>query len=221
MAVYFIEQSETGLVKIGVSDNPEKRLRQLQTSSPHSLSIIRCVDSWSFPEERWLHSHYFHARQSGEWFDWEDSMLTIDVPEDLRNEIDHRREIKADILHDMNGASLESIKAAAHILKISALAERLKKEDEKRQQAEERKKLEADADAHAINLLKNTTMALVSDVLVNSELTMTAREIGQKCFAVRKMEQKSKIEMLDKMEDLGIIISAKDGRFTRYGSATS
>lgn len=39
--VYFMQQGETGPIKIGVSDHPQSRRRRLQTGSPHELKVIQ------------------------------------------------------------------------------------------------------------------------------------------------------------------------------------
>lgn len=40
--VYFIEGG--GFVKIGVAENPEIRLKALQTGCPHDLRLICCIE---------------------------------------------------------------------------------------------------------------------------------------------------------------------------------
>jgi hypothetical protein len=70
--LYFIQSAVTGAVKIGVSKHPSKRLRQLQTGSPHLLRLILVL-----PEkaslERSLHSKMKRGKQTGgtEWFSHE------------------------------------------------------------------------------------------------------------------------------------------------------
>jgi hypothetical protein len=39
--VYFMQQGETGPIKIGVRDHPQSRRRRLQTGSPHELKVIQ------------------------------------------------------------------------------------------------------------------------------------------------------------------------------------
>ena len=75
-AVYFIRAVETGHVKVGVSANPEARLRYFMAVSPLTLELLA---SWILPEqrtqrqeamgiERRLHERYVHAHHRGEWF---------------------------------------------------------------------------------------------------------------------------------------------------------
>lgn len=58
-------------VKIGISKNPEKRLKELQTSHPRKLSIMKIfsVQCAALPVERVLHKLLSHKRSSGEWFE--------------------------------------------------------------------------------------------------------------------------------------------------------
>lgn len=70
--VYFMQQGETGPIKIGVSDHPQTRRKRLQTGSPHELRIIR---TFVAPDdnalENGLHKDPIlrEARMEGEWFD--------------------------------------------------------------------------------------------------------------------------------------------------------
>lgn len=70
-SVYFVlqdfEKERLGLVKVGYAQNPETRVRELQTGSPHELRLLA---HWPAPRalEGWVHSELsrFHIR--GEWF---------------------------------------------------------------------------------------------------------------------------------------------------------
>jgi len=59
-------------IKIGVADNPEKRLSELQTGSPYGLALISKFEMPSreaaYNLECWLHKRFKSARMSGEWF---------------------------------------------------------------------------------------------------------------------------------------------------------
>ena len=69
--VYFIQQGR-GSVKIGVSDDPEKRLRTMQTGNQKPLRLLGSVPfqsrSDAFEVEKYLHEKYSHYRSKGEWF---------------------------------------------------------------------------------------------------------------------------------------------------------
>ena len=68
--LYVIQSDKTGAVKIGRSSDPEKRLLQLQTGSPHKLQILATYEGKG-DEEKFLHRtvNRFRLRvQKGEWF---------------------------------------------------------------------------------------------------------------------------------------------------------
>ena len=69
-SVYVIA-GDHGLTKIGISDNPESRLRTLQTGSAHHLHIAHIVDvpaASAFDIEQEAHHLLANRRKSGEWF---------------------------------------------------------------------------------------------------------------------------------------------------------
>ncbi|MFJ8856618.1 GIY-YIG nuclease family protein [Streptomyces sp. NPDC102437] len=67
--VYVIGPAGSTRVKIGTSNNPEKRLKELQTGNPDRLGIL-----WSTPGgrelESMLHRAFAAYRVEGEWFDF-------------------------------------------------------------------------------------------------------------------------------------------------------
>ncbi len=65
--VYFIEAIGAGVIKIGISQNPEARLRSLQTASPTPLRLIVAVYGTANLERR-LHRKFSPMRRNGEWF---------------------------------------------------------------------------------------------------------------------------------------------------------
>lgn len=67
--VYLIQAVGTNYYKIGISTNPQARLKALQAQSPHKLVLIACqmnYDAWRF--EQSLHSRFSSCRTQGEWF---------------------------------------------------------------------------------------------------------------------------------------------------------
>ncbi|WP_331737688.1 GIY-YIG nuclease family protein (plasmid) [Streptomyces sp. NBC_01732] len=66
--VYLIGSPESPLVKIGWSDNPERRLRDLQTGSPVLLKLLALFEGGAVIE-RELHRRFADKRRHGEWFD--------------------------------------------------------------------------------------------------------------------------------------------------------
>lgn len=65
LLVYFIEGA--GLVKIGLSGDPLRRLRQLQYMSPVPLRLLGTVKG-GYPQERKLHIQFWEHHDHGEWF---------------------------------------------------------------------------------------------------------------------------------------------------------
>lgn len=70
--VYLIIQTATGFVKVGVSDNPAKRLCSLQIASPFKLELFRKSSfdrrETAFAAENRIHRALAPCRISGEWF---------------------------------------------------------------------------------------------------------------------------------------------------------
>lgn len=66
--IYFIQQGDDGPVKIGYATVIEKRLRALQSASPHQLKVIGSMQG-SVIDERKLHIQFSKHRLQGEWFE--------------------------------------------------------------------------------------------------------------------------------------------------------
>lgn len=69
--IYFICDGD--FVKIGISDNPEKRLSHLQTSNPKKLTLLYTMDG-NETLEKLLHSIFSQYRVRGEWFEYTGSL---------------------------------------------------------------------------------------------------------------------------------------------------
>ncbi len=71
--VYIIENTYLHDTKIGISNKPEKRIRQLQTGSSRPLKIRHIIKFNTRYEatkvEEALHKKYSKHRLTGEWFD--------------------------------------------------------------------------------------------------------------------------------------------------------
>ncbi len=69
--IYFIQQEADGPIKIGVSTDPCKRLRQLQTSTQYKLRLVALLPD-PVRERDWteasIHKSFAHLHISGEWF---------------------------------------------------------------------------------------------------------------------------------------------------------
>lgn len=73
MFVYFIEcMAEMEPIKIGVSHNPGRRLKDLQGSNPFSLRLLETVrfqnETQAYAMEKMLHEIFDMRRMTGEWF---------------------------------------------------------------------------------------------------------------------------------------------------------
>ena len=76
MKVYFVTLDAEGLptypVKIGVANNIDKRISDLQTGCPWPLRLIAKLNCKSrkaaYSLERQFHRNYSHKRIQGEWF---------------------------------------------------------------------------------------------------------------------------------------------------------
>lgn len=67
--VYLIRaESRPRRLKIGLSDDPARRLRSLQVGSPVPLTLLAHVLG-SREKERYLHRRFAHLRSHGEWFE--------------------------------------------------------------------------------------------------------------------------------------------------------
>lgn len=66
--VYFIQADENGPIKIGfTTDDPKKRLAQLQTGNPSVLKLLGSINGTT-AREREFHSALSEWRLQGEWF---------------------------------------------------------------------------------------------------------------------------------------------------------
>lgn len=81
MYIYLMGKPE-GPIKIGLSKNPEKRLKQLQTGYPEKLSLF---EKFPVPEksvkkfEKLIHDNLRYKRTHGEWFDLTLEEAKLDV----------------------------------------------------------------------------------------------------------------------------------------------
>ncbi len=71
--VYYIQEIETGNIKIGVSKDPERRLKQLQIGNSSNLKLIK-TEQYKNRYEAFNREYYLHCANDdsnihGEWFD--------------------------------------------------------------------------------------------------------------------------------------------------------
>lgn len=67
--VYWIQDTDKNLIKIGCSNNPERRLRELRNEYGAQLDIIDTIESnHMYLHEHMAHQLYASRRVHGEWF---------------------------------------------------------------------------------------------------------------------------------------------------------
>ena len=70
MYVYAIRESESGRIKLGISRNPEQRLKQLQTGNSQVLELVAFKKAKNgFSDEKAAHEIASSHHVRGEWFD--------------------------------------------------------------------------------------------------------------------------------------------------------
>jgi hypothetical protein len=72
--IYFIQDSESRAIKIGVSKHPIIRLRQLQTAHHSKLVLLKTMDGDAKGE--WT-LHQIFTRRKGEWFEPTEELLSF------------------------------------------------------------------------------------------------------------------------------------------------
>ena len=72
-SVYFIRAVSTGLIKIGVSRNVERRLKAL--SATDEMALLATIECAPMSIERLLQRRFRHLRVRGEWFRPEKELL--------------------------------------------------------------------------------------------------------------------------------------------------
>lgn len=65
--VYMIGSTGTGMVKLGYSKDPGKRLKELQTGNPYTIEVLATVPG-SIELEQVLHVWFADLAYRGEWF---------------------------------------------------------------------------------------------------------------------------------------------------------
>ena len=93
MNVYFARcRSHAGMIKIGVSNDVDKRLRQLSTGNPHHIYLMFSINMNSEKRakraEKQIHHMFRYCRGAGEWFTG-DKFLLIFIGE-LKEGFDYR-----------------------------------------------------------------------------------------------------------------------------------
>ena len=74
--IYLISDPKSNAVKIGRSDNPMKRVAELQTGNPNPLTLLSCFAAEATVEQV-IHVHLKQYSLNGEWFANCDEVLDI------------------------------------------------------------------------------------------------------------------------------------------------
>lgn len=84
--IYIIFDEINNSIKVGVSKNPNKRLKQLQTSNPNPLTLLfteelSCNRQRTLQIEKLIHNeiHSQGLKQRGEWFNLKESTQIKDI----------------------------------------------------------------------------------------------------------------------------------------------
>lgn len=80
MAVYIAMRLSDGVVKIGTSKTPEKRIKQLGKLFKSEMRALRIMEG-TFPQEKWMHWRFQGQRVFGEWFTFVDDMMSVEIPD--------------------------------------------------------------------------------------------------------------------------------------------
>jgi hypothetical protein len=100
--LYFIEEVDTGRIKVGVAIDPGRRLYQMQTFVSSELKLLISVPLQNaFSIERRLHQFLDQSRVRGEWFSadirWLPDLLVASDPAEAAEIIDRILETPQDL----------------------------------------------------------------------------------------------------------------------------
>lgn len=67
--IYLIQSLESSKYKIGISKNPQKRLKQIQTGSAEEIRLVAQYETENYGHiEKYFHRKYEYLNTIGEWF---------------------------------------------------------------------------------------------------------------------------------------------------------
>jgi hypothetical protein len=105
--IYFIQQGMVGPIKIGISNNPCKRLANLQTANPHRLRLLffyKIHPARVYEVEERIHKCFQNDHIDGEWFS-----PSTNVVNSICNEIESQALRKLDALDLTRGSLLQGL----------------------------------------------------------------------------------------------------------------
>lgn len=97
MLVYFIHDKNARAVKIGTTNNLQRRLKEMQTSSPTKLNVLKVIDSAGRAEEIELHERFKDYRIMGEWFNLDGKLLRyLNIIDDHLHDESHHKHLHSE-----------------------------------------------------------------------------------------------------------------------------
>ena len=110
--VYFIQEEESGNIKIGFSEkHPKGRLKDFQTGNSNKLILLGYIEG-TYEDESNLHREFYEERGNGEWFEPSPRLndrikeLLEESLEDKKSEIEDLNQVneeETDITPDYGG----------------------------------------------------------------------------------------------------------------------
>jgi len=117
--VYFIQEGDNGNIKIGLTNNLQKRIKTLQTGNSNILSLFAYIETNNMHElEKKFHKYFQYCRGSGEWFSIPNNLLIDTLIQyrsvgeqifDTDTNIHHKVAIKHQLFNDFDVDKLYSI----------------------------------------------------------------------------------------------------------------
>lgn len=87
MFIYLINISDTDLYKIGVSKNPQTRLKFLQTANSKQLNLICEFNTkFDYKLEKFVHNYFKTQKELGEWFLLKEENIKEFIPTCIKGE---------------------------------------------------------------------------------------------------------------------------------------
>lgn len=121
--VYFIQSSE-GSIKIGYSQNIQKRLKSLQTNHSSSLQLLGIIKG-DKQKEKEIHNLFKNSRIKGEWFFPSYQVLkfikentTLDLV-DSTDKIDHNNRYTTEQIVIKMGKDIETLRLQKNITRVN------------------------------------------------------------------------------------------------------
>ena len=121
MKVYFIQEGDSGPIKIGVAKNVKTRMNTLQVGNPRTLHLLGTLPA-KVGTERVLHNRFRHNRIGGEWFVPGDDIINY-IKRLTSNERTKQKRFRVDV----RPPKLTPLEACAHNRRLAHLLHQEKK----------------------------------------------------------------------------------------------